>query len=433
MSGFTNGVQDAKHYLNAIDQQTIDVPTNITVDDQGTVTSTTTSFSLKELICSLLAGNGVKLPNLQICLKINIGRLLNTPGIPSDLYNALNEIDKAMDDFIAHTNIDNVLARLNAAIAEIAAIANMINFCGTPIVPKPIPNFLKEITGSFTGAGKELLDKLGTMLDSDIGGCIGGDGGFNAGIFQGGVLKDIGDLITEFGSIANIPANRLNALITELNSIGNDLQNLMKLENNFKGSESSGGSTFNDPSTSVNAGIGMALPSGMTEAQAQQYASALMQLHNDLAKYPVDDQGNNILYYLLDPELIAKLNNGDPVFPLEAREPVYDYCGRVIGFTNSTIQQVEQRSQGSPVQINTQPAVDGLAESGAIITSPPSTTTNLSNTNPLMKTNAPSSPIGKEGDKKGDYFTDGNYIYVASADYDGNTNIWVRASASNNW
>ena len=160
MSDFVGGLKDASEYLNGT---SIDIPTGkVTVDAAtGSLTAQTASYSLKEIICSLLAGNGIKLPNLQICLKINIGRLL--PMIPAqlaELRNALEEAEAAMDEFIAHTNIDNALARLNSAVAEFAAIANMINFCGTPVVPRAIPNVLKDATGSFTGAGKDILDTL---------------------------------------------------------------------------------------------------------------------------------------------------------------------------------------------------------------------------------------------------------------------------------
>ena len=140
MSDFTGPLKDASDYLNSTK---LDIPTGkFDVDTEtGTVTPQTQSYSLKEIICSLLAGNGIKLPNLQICLKVNIGRLI--PEIPAgleDLQNALKEAEAALDEFIAHTNIDNALERLNAAVAEFAAIANMINFCGTPVVPRAIPN-----------------------------------------------------------------------------------------------------------------------------------------------------------------------------------------------------------------------------------------------------------------------------------------------------
>ena len=255
-------MSDFETAANYLKNTNVDLVTSATVDvGTGEVETTTTSMSLREIICSLLAGGGIKLPNLQLCLKINLGRLLGIPGIPPELYKALAEADAALDEFIAHTNIDNVLGRLNAAIAEFAAIANMINFCGTPINPKPIPNVLKEIFGSYLGAGKSILDKLGTMLDSDIGGCTSG-GGFNAGIFQNGILKSLGDLITQFGSLANAPQSVIDGLVNELNAFSSDMKNLVTLENNFSGTNSNGGSSFADASAqSTHTGVGTAIDS----------------------------------------------------------------------------------------------------------------------------------------------------------------------------
>ena len=67
MSDFVGGLKDASEYLNGT---SIDIPTGkVTVDAAtGSLTAQTASYSLKEIICSLLAGNGIKLPNLQICL-----------------------------------------------------------------------------------------------------------------------------------------------------------------------------------------------------------------------------------------------------------------------------------------------------------------------------------------------------------------------------
>ena len=189
MSDFVQDLENASDYLNSTK---VDLPTGkFDIDPEtGTVTPQMQSYSLKEIICSLLAGNGIKLPNVQICLKINIGRLIpEIPAALADLKSALEEAEKALDDFIAHTNIDNVIARMNAAVAEFAAIANMINFCGTPVVPRAIPNVIKDAMGSFTGAGKDILDTLGTMADGDIGGCIGTDGNFKPDLFTGGLLK----------------------------------------------------------------------------------------------------------------------------------------------------------------------------------------------------------------------------------------------------
>ena len=376
MSDFIDGVKDASEYLN---RTTIDVPTGVTVESDGTVTPQTQSYSLKEIICSLLAGNGIKLPNLQICLKVNIGRLI--PEIPEalgEIKEALEEAEAALDDFIAHTNIDNALGRLNAAVAEFAAIANMINFCGTPVVPRAIPNVLRDSMGSFTGAGKDILDTLGTMADSDIGGCIGTDGNFSPDLFTGGLLKQLGDNID---NLLGMPQSLKDSILSDLNGFSNDIKNLIEFENNFKGTESNGGSVF-APTTRVNTNVGVAVDQdNMTLAKSQQYASNLQSLYNSLKAYAVDQQGNNIWYYLLEPEMIARLeNDGDPSIPLSDLIPVKDECGRIISYTTNITQAVQELSVGGPAETTAQPGAAGMAESGAKVYPSPANTTNLSRT-----------------------------------------------------
>jgi hypothetical protein len=370
MSDFVGGLKDASEYLN---RTTIDIPTGTVTVENGTLTAQTASYSLKEIICMLLAGNGVKLPNLQICLKINLGRLIGVSGIPADLLAELKKAEDALDEFIAHTNIDNTLARLNAAVAEFAAIANMINFCGTPVVPRAIPNVLKDATGSFTGAGKDILDTLGTMLDSEVGGCIGTDGAFRPDAFTGGILKKLGNQLNNLG---NLPAAVMQEIKNDLNAFTTSMKNLIEFENNFAGTTASGGSIFS-PSTRVNTGVGVAMDN-MTLAQSQQYASSLQSLFNSLKGYEVDANGNNIFYYLLEPEMLAKLqNDGDPTVPLAERTPTYDHCGRQIGYTTRTIQTIPTNSTGAPAEAVTQPGVTGLAESGVKVSNSQASTTNL--------------------------------------------------------
>jgi hypothetical protein len=374
MSDFVDEIKDASDYLNSTK---VDIPTGkFEIDPEtGTVTAQTQSYSLKEIICMLLAGNGIKLPNLQICLKINLGRLI--PEIPAgleELEEALANAEKALDDFIAHTNIDNVLGRLNAAIAEFAAIANMINFCGTPVVPRAIPNVIKDSMGSFLGAGKDILDTLGKIADGDIGGCIGTDGNFKPDLFTGGLLKQLGD---NFNNLLGMPEALRQSITNDLKAFKSDIENLIKFENNFKGTTIAGGSIF-APSDRVNTGVGMAVDPNLTLSKSQQYAASIQSLYNSLKGYPVDAAGNDIFYYLLEPEILAKLqNSGDPTVPLTEREPVYDDCDRVIGYTERSTQTVQQFSTGGESVNVVQPGVTGLQESGIVLTSPPATTTNL--------------------------------------------------------
>lgn len=419
---------------NYLKNTNVDLITSTTVDvGTGEVNHTSTSFSLREIICSLLGGNGIKLPNLQLCLKINIGRLLGISGIPPELYKALQDAEEALDEFIAHTNIDNVLARLNAAIAEFAAIANMINFCGTPVNPKPIPNVLKDMFGSYLGTGKDLLDKLGTMLDSDIGGCSSGSG-VNLGIFQGGILSDLDDIISQFGSIAGAPANTLASLTNELNAFSQDMKNLVKFENNFSGTNSNGGSQFETGTASTHTGVGVAIDtSTLTLAHAQQIANGLKSSYGSLSAYEVDASGNNIFHYLLEPKMLGQISQTDlPTDATTDRTANYDYCGVIESYTASPTNTVA-KSQGSPTQVSTQPGITGLAEAGTVSNSPPNTTTNLTNPNPMVRKTVPSTTIGKPGDKKGDIASDATHIYIANTDYDGSTAIWVRSAVDQSW
>ena len=359
---FIGGLKDVNEYL---ERTTIEVPTNVDIDPtdkDNPVQVQKSSITLKELICSLLAGNGLKLGNLQVCIKVNLNRLLETineNGLKDELgelYGALEEANKAMDEFMEHTGIDEAFNRLNKIMSDIATISNLINFCATPINPKPIPNVLRQAFGSFTGNGKDILDGIGTMLDSDVGGCIGGDGGVNFGIFQGGALKDIGDVWDNIlnSNITDIQ-QELNRIKLNLDQSVTDLRNLMDLERNFSSANNHGGSIFT-PVNRVNTDVGLITPvDGLTLSDANSVGSQLRTLYPQLKAYEVDENGNNIWYYLLEPELIAKLEAQDDntVTPTE-RTTVYDYCGKPIGFTEEAVAEVT--STGDPVTTSTLPA-----------------------------------------------------------------------------
>ena len=127
---------------------------------------------MKQAICNMLAGKGFKpLPDIPICLDLNINQLLGLPGLNAGLMGGLGAARDALDAFNEHTGIGPTLGRINAIVAQIAHIANMINFCNEPINPPPIPNFLEESFGSFLGAGENILTKLGTVIPDKAAVC----------------------------------------------------------------------------------------------------------------------------------------------------------------------------------------------------------------------------------------------------------------------
>jgi hypothetical protein len=110
------------------------------------------------------------------------------------------------------------------------------------------------------------------------------------------------------------------------------------------------------PVNRVNTDVGLITPvDGMSLSDANNVGSQLRTLYPQLKDYEVDENGKNIWYYLLEPELIAKLEAQDDntVTPTE-RTTVYDYCGKPIGFTEEAVDEVT--STGTPVTTSTLPA-----------------------------------------------------------------------------
>lgn len=417
MSNYLNAQQYVNDVNGALDTS-VEFPTSFDVTPDGVAVTGTSSFTAREVICSLLGGNGLKLPNFQICLKINIANAIadltgfNVGGFLDGLISKLEEAEAALDAFMEHTGIDALLDRLNGLIGEIAAIANMINFCGTPVVPRPIPNVIQDAFGAYTGAGKDLLKGLGDIADSDIGGCVGLGGGglsFNAGIFQGGALKDLGDVLGDLANgVTSGLQGRLDSIMNQLDGFSKDIKEMIEFENNYAArtveSSERGGSTFVPPDR-INTGVGVQVGE-LDMTKATNTAAALKYAYDNLSAYEVED-GKNLFDYILEPELLAIIAGKDAAQPLVGdRTPVLDYCGRETGeYVVTTTQSPVASSAGGTKQVPDQPASNKVS----------------------VKTAPPSSSVGSIGDRKGDIAYDDNFMYVCIANYDGTSSIWIKS------
>ena len=158
---FPNGLNDINEYLDA--RHHISGTNAAGTEALKIVASAEYSFTLRELLCGMLSGNGLKLPNIQLCMHSNINALLNIPGLQGELKDALTDLQAGMESFMDHTKLDEVLGRLNGVLAEAQNVANLINFCATPVDPIAIPNMLVRAMGSFLGAGIQLIDNIGSI------------------------------------------------------------------------------------------------------------------------------------------------------------------------------------------------------------------------------------------------------------------------------
>jgi hypothetical protein len=350
---FPNGLASVNEYLDTRHHTNTDIQGQIG-DNAKVVVKSEYDFSLREIICNLLAGRGIKLPNIQVCLSVNLKAILGVPGIQAELLDALNELDSEFDKFMTHTGIEETLGRVNSALAEVTQIANMINFCATPIEPIAIPNILEQTMDSFLGAGKDIINAIGNMVPDQVGGCLGFNGQeFNLNLFNGGIL---GDITSQWDNIKSgqLTQNQLNGLVASINSVKDDLKSLMDRENSVVGTEGElGGSMFsNDVSTTTNTEMGLMHNAGAAGIQGNtRLASQLKAQYDRLAGYPVVDKNGkvykNIFELILEPGLLALLDSlQDPSPEISERQPVFSYCGEIVGYTASVTQDDPDNSSG---------------------------------------------------------------------------------------
>tara|TARA_B100001248_G_scaffold258711_1_gene243441 strand:- start:12 stop:2561 length:2550 start_codon:yes stop_codon:yes gene_type:complete len=380
---FPSGLTDLNEYLDA--RHHISGTTGSGTDSVKIVASAEYSFTLRELLCGLLSGGGLKLPNIQICMHTNINELLKIPNLQAELSDALSDLQQGMEQFMDHTKLDEVLGRLNGVLAEAQNVANLINFCATPVDPIAIPNMLERAMGSFLGAGKSLIDSIGSIAPGQTCACISTSGGFNASVFNGGILGTIANNISAINA-GTLSSSVLDSLTSDISNVKNGITNLINFENNISGSFTSGGSQFAAPDDACNTQIGVLHnPASGGVAGNARMVSQLKGLYDRLGGYPVqyslgagvgdgisnghqyDSNGNrifqgevtefaNIFHLLLEQSLLDVIQRDDnPTPDVSTQTPVYDYCGNIIGYTANFDQRETTTSAGSTPTIPNSP------------------------------------------------------------------------------
>jgi len=386
---FQAGLQNANDYLDATQ---FGGGIGIDAGPVKIIASAEYSFTLRELICGLLSGSGFKLPNLQICMYANIQELLGLPNLQAALYSALDKLAGALQSFMDHTKIDDILGRLNAIIAEAQNVAAMINFCASPVNPIAIPNIIGNAFGSFLGAGKAIIDQIGSIVPGQVCGCLS-TGGFNTGVFNGGILGTIADNF-EAVSLGTLSQSVIDSITNDVNVVADAISNIISFENNILGSYNTGGSNFT--SGACNTEVGVMYNSGGSITSTASVVSSLKSVYDNLASYPVTYKYNynpvtggplftntqtvigepitypNIFHLLVEPEILDILDRDDEPNPnISQQVPIYDYCGTITGYRTVYSQKQTERSTGAEPVESTNPGFNG----GDIVTTTPLTST----------------------------------------------------------
>ena len=215
-----NDYLDAKHHLSG------------TVGSEAgrIVASAEYSFTMRELMCGILSGNGVKLPNLQLNLRCSLDGLLQLPNIQQEVLDAITQAGESLNDFMDHTKLDAVLGRANLILAEAQQVASLLNFCAKPIDPVAIPNMLERSFGSFLGPGQAIMNNLGELAP-DVNYSLCGQT-FNPNAFVGGFLGAIANRIDDVIAGA-LPLNEIASLVSQAEALRAEVSSLIAFENNI--------------------------------------------------------------------------------------------------------------------------------------------------------------------------------------------------------
>ena len=342
---------------------------------------------IKDIICALLFGglnNMLKGPLL--CVNLDLDKLIqeNTDGIPSlaDLKAELADLKKELKAAEESLGIKEALGRVNAAIAEVQSLLALNGMCAIPMKAPAITNVLGQIIDAEFAEMNAILNDLGRLAKPSI--CLDGSGGLSLG---GGYNPKsiLGSIAKHGGKMADIPANKLNALVTRLKSVKTALKKSVnrQLFPDFRhkhnlatgkpyvpgqtyaqaGLVATGAPNANTPVPVItlapapplaNQWNGPYPPSDTPNLKdASATAQVLVASVSKSGSYPADVNGIrsvNIWPGLLGPELysmtVEALTPQDPLFVQQ--DPVYDYCGKLVGYDSTVITGDQTALGGDP-------------------------------------------------------------------------------------
>jgi hypothetical protein len=304
---------------------------------------------IKDIICAILFGgiaNMLKGPLL--CVNFDLNKIAEEAGLAGlgDLKAALDEAKAQLKAAEALSGIPETLARVNAAIAEVQSLLALDGLCAIPLKAPKIPDVIAQVIDAEFAEMNGILNDLGRLAKPSI--CLDGAGGIG---FGGGYNPDsiLGSLSKHVGKMGDIPGDKLAALTKRLQGVGKALEKSINRQ------------LFPDFRTKHNLVTGAPVKS--TDAQvitvndfkaAAATAQTLVASMKQTGSYPVDVNGirsENIWLAMLGPEVYAMAVDAmSPVDPLfTQQDPIYDYCGKLVGYTSTVITGDITALGGNPI------------------------------------------------------------------------------------
>ena len=329
---------------------------------------------IKDIICALLFGginNMLKGPLL--CVTADIDALLqdNFPGTPSlaDLKNELKEVKDQLKAFEEVSGIKDILDRTNKAIAEVQSLLALDGMCAIPLKAPAIPDVLGQVIDAEFAEANAILNDLGRLSKPQL--CLNGDGGINTGTYNSDSI--LGSIQKHLNRMEDIPSQKLDALKKRLQGVSKALKKSInrQLFPDFRHKHDlttgrpwvagGGPALAPPPPPDVIASLDRTPadyppPDAPNLKDATAQAQSLVAGLNKTASYPTKVDGivsNNIWAGILGPDVytlaVNALTPQDPFFAQQ--DPIYDYCGKFIGYTSTVV-------SGEEIAVGKDPAID---------------------------------------------------------------------------
>lgn len=303
---------------------------------------------IKDIICAILFGginNMLKGPLL--CVNFDLNIMAEEAGLAglNDLKAELENVQEQLKAAEALAGIPETLARVNAAIAEVQSLLALDGLCKIPLKAPKIPDVIGQVIDAEFREMNAILKDLGRLAKPSI--CLDGQGGLGAG---SGYNPDsiLGSLSKHVGNMGTIPGKKLEALKKRLQNVGKALEKSINRQ------------LFPDFRTKHNLATGAPVAATDTTVitvadfkAATATAQTLVASVKQTGSYPISAEGisnDNAWLAMVGPELyslaVDALTPQDPFFAQE--EPIYDYCGKLVGYTSTVITGNETSAGGDP-------------------------------------------------------------------------------------
>jgi hypothetical protein len=299
----------------------------------------------------------------------------------NDLKDDLKELKDQLRAAEDALGIKDALGRVNGAIAEVQSLLALNGLCAIPMKAPPITDVLGQVIDSEFAEMNAILNDLGRLSKPEL--CLSGNGGLSTGSYNPKSI--LGSIQKHLSRMEDIPSNALSTFKKRIQGVGKALKKSVDRQlfpdfrhkhNLVTGKPYVPGQTYvqaglaapGSPNANTPVPVITLAPAppranqwngpyppadapNLKEATAQ--AQVIVASVGKTASYPVDSNGvrsQNIWPGMLGPDLYAlavtALTPQDPLFA--QKEAIYDYCGKLVGYTADIVSGDENYAGGDP-------------------------------------------------------------------------------------